>query len=128
MTKTPDFTHATYKLVRCIGCDATVSVCRPQAGEYAQCPRCHQKLQSGSRWSLKRCSLIALSILILMPFALGYPLLSLDLLGTKIDASVWQRYLENGGKWLCLYCIYDFYLCDFNACLFCDFSHYVAAF
>ena len=88
MTKTPDFTHATYKLVRCIGCDATVSVCRPQAGEYAQCPRCHQKLQSGSRWSLKRCSLIALSILILMPFALGYPLLSLDLLGTKIDASV----------------------------------------
>lgn len=90
MTKTPDFTHDTYKLVRCIGCDATVSVCRPQAGEYAQCPRCHQKLQSGSRWSLKRCSLIALSILILMPFALGYPLLSLDLLGTKIDASVWK--------------------------------------
>ena len=90
MTKTPDFTHATYKFVRCIGCDATVSVCRPQAGEYAQCPRCHHKLQSGSRWSLKRCSLIALSILILMPFALGYPLLSLDLLGTKIDASVWQ--------------------------------------
>ena len=39
---------------------------------------------------LKRCSLIALSILILMPFALGYPLLSLDLLGTKIDASVWK--------------------------------------
>ena len=34
--------------------------------------------------------LIALSILILMPFALGYPLLSLDLLGTKIDASVWK--------------------------------------
>ena len=90
MTKTPDFTHATYRPVRCIGCDATVSVRRPQAGEYAQCPRCHQKLQSGSRWSLKRCSLIALSILILMPFALGYPLLSLDLLGTKIDASVWK--------------------------------------
>ena len=90
MTKTPDFTHATYKLVRCIECDATVSVCRPQEGEYAQCPRCHHKLQSGSRWSLKRCSLIALSILILMPFALGYPFLSLDLLGTKIDASVWK--------------------------------------
>ena len=33
---------------------------------------------------LNVCSLIALSILILMPFALGYPLLSLDLLGTKI--------------------------------------------
>ena len=74
----------------CVVLDATVSVCRPQAGEYAQCPRCHHKLQSGSRWSLKRCSLIAFSILILMPFALGYPLLSLDLLGTKIDASVWK--------------------------------------
>lgn len=90
MTKTPDFTHATYRLVRCIECDATVSVRRPQEGEYAQCPRCHHKLQSGSHWSLKRCSLIALSILILIPFALGYPLLSLDLLGTKIDASVWK--------------------------------------
>ena len=76
--------------MRCIECDATVSVRRPQEGEYAQCPRCHHKLQSGSHWSLKRCSLIALSILILMPFALGYPLLSLDLLGTKIDASVWK--------------------------------------
>ena len=49
MTKTPDFTHATYRLVRCIGCDATVSVRRPQEGEHAQCPRCHHKLQSGSR-------------------------------------------------------------------------------
>lgn len=34
--------------------------------------------------------MIALSILILMPFALHYPLLSINLLGAKIDASVWQ--------------------------------------
>ncbi|CDF99804.1 Putative inner membrane protein YebS [Avibacterium paragallinarum JF4211] len=34
--------------------------------------------------------MIALSILILMPFALNYPLLSIDLLGTRVDASVWQ--------------------------------------
>ena len=95
MTKTPDFTHATYRLVRCIGCDATVSVRRPQEGEHAQCPRCHHKLQSGSRWSLKRCSLIALSILILMPFALGYPLLSLDLLGTKLMLLFGKGF----GKW-----------------------------
>ena len=104
-----------------------MSVCRPQEGEYAQCPRCHHKLQSGSRWSLKRCSLIALSILILMPFALGYPLLSLDLLGTKIDASVWKG-IGNGSGGIFLYCIYDFYLLLFYACIFCDFSHYVAAF
>ncbi|SPX43154.1 paraquat-inducible protein A-like protein [Haemophilus influenzae] len=34
--------------------------------------------------------MIALSILILMPFSLNYPLLSLHLLGIKIDASIWD--------------------------------------
>ena len=60
-----------------------------QQGQSAVCPRCHNVLYATSRWSLKRCSIIALSILILMPFALTYPLLSIDLLGEKINASVW---------------------------------------
>lgn len=88
---TPDFTRARYKIARCGECDAVVSVVFPlPQDKHAECPRCHHILTTTNRWSLHRCAMIALSILILMPFALGFPLLSIDLLGTKIDASVWK--------------------------------------
>lgn len=88
---TPDFTRARYKIARCGECDAVVSVAFPlPQDKHAECPRCHHILTTTNRWSLHRCAMIALSILILMPFALGFPLLSIDLLGTKIDASVWK--------------------------------------
>ena len=87
----PDFTRARYKIARCGECDAVVSVVFPlPQDKHAECPRCHHILTTTNRWSLHRCAMIALSILILMPFALGFPLLSIDLLGTKIDASVWK--------------------------------------
>ena len=87
----PDFTRARYKIARCGECDAVVSVVFPlPPDKHAECPRCHHILTTTNRWSLHRCAMIALSILILMPFALGFPLLSIDLLGTKIDASVWK--------------------------------------
>lgn len=87
----PDFTRARYKIARCGECDAVVSVVFPlPPDKHAKCPRCHHILTTTNRWSLHRCAMIALSILILMPFALGFPLLSIDLLGTKIDASVWK--------------------------------------
>ena len=90
MSRTPDLSQAVFRYVRCIDCDAAVKLYQPTADEQAQCPRCRHTLSRGSRWSLKRCSLIALSILILMPFALTYPLLSIHLLGMNVDASVWQ--------------------------------------
>lgn len=91
MTHTPDFAHAQYKLARCSECDAIASIAYPlPADEHAECPRCHHILSTTNRWSLHRCAMIALSILILMPFALTFPLLSIDLLGTKVDASVWK--------------------------------------
>ncbi|WP_233115092.1 paraquat-inducible protein A [Aggregatibacter actinomycetemcomitans] len=78
-----------HRLVRCGECNVVVKIAALQQGQRALCPRCHNVLYATSRWSLKRCSIIAISILILMPFALTYPLLSIDLLGEKIDASVW---------------------------------------
>lgn len=77
--------------IRCGECDAQIQTpLTLQKDQHAECPRCHHTLATGSRWSLHRCAMIALSILILMPFALGYPLLSIHLLGVKVDASVWQ--------------------------------------
>lgn len=59
----------------------------------AICPNCHNVLRKNHGWSLRRCSFLALAILILLPFALNFPLMSIDLLGVKISATVW------GGIW-----------------------------
>lgn len=80
-------------LQRCSECDSVVSVPENLLKQTACCPNCTHVLRSGNRWSLRRCSIIAISILILMPFALGFPLMSIDLLGVPIHASVW------GGTW-----------------------------
>lgn len=88
----PDFTHCQF--VRCGECDDVVRVpISLSRGERAQCPRCHHTLKTQDRWSLRRCAIIAYSILILMPFALNSPLLSVDLIGAKVNASIW------GGVW-----------------------------
>lgn len=80
-------------LHRCKECDSVVSVPVKLEKQTACCPNCHQVLISGNRWDLKRCVIIALSILILLPFALTYPLMNIDLLGVPIYASIW------GGIW-----------------------------
>lgn len=91
MTTTPNFANARYKIARCDECDEVVSITYPlPEDEHAECPRCHHILSTTNRWSLHRCAMIALSILILMPFALTFPLLSIDLLGVRVDASVWE--------------------------------------
>lgn len=57
------------------------------------CPVCHHTLRKSYSWSLRRSTFLALAVLILLPFALTFPLLSIDLLGVKINATVW------GGIW-----------------------------
>ncbi|PJG86575.1 paraquat-inducible protein A [Conservatibacter flavescens] len=79
-----------HQLTHCTECGALVSVPNLVARQTAECPRCHHTLKSADRWSLKRCAFIALSILILMPFALKFPLISINLLGSPIHASVWD--------------------------------------
>lgn len=74
----------------CSDCNNLIALPPLNKFQRADCPHCHNTLKSGDRWSLHRCFFIALSILVLMPFALTYPLLSVDLLGEKINASVWE--------------------------------------
>lgn len=90
MQKKTNLSQAKYCLISCTDCNALVSVGLLQKNQSANCPRCHKVLQNTSSWNLKRCAIIALTILILMPFALGYPLLTINLLGTPVSASVWQ--------------------------------------
>lgn len=56
----------------------------------ALCPVCHNILRKNNAWSLRRSAFLALAILILLPFALHFPLMSIDLLGIKINAAVWD--------------------------------------
>ncbi|HHW7507732.1 TPA: PqiA/YebS family transporter subunit [Mannheimia haemolytica] len=56
----------------------------------AVCPVCHNILRKNNTWSLRRSAFLALAILILLPFALHFPLMSIDLLGIKINATVWD--------------------------------------
>lgn len=74
----------------CVSCNAKVIIPYLNNNQHADCPRCNHTLASSERWELHRCAMIAYSILILLPFALNYPLLSINLLGVEINASVWQ--------------------------------------
>ena len=60
----------------------------------AYCPRCNAKVVSGRDWSMTRLTAMAIAMLLLMPFAFTEPLISIRLLGTRIDASllegIWQ--------------------------------------
>lgn len=80
-------------LQRCLECDTVVDIAKNLPNQTACCPNCDQILQPGNRWNLRRCAIIAMSILILLPFALFLPLMNIDLLGVQIHASVW------GGVW-----------------------------
>lgn len=80
-------------LQRCPECETVVKIPENIPFQTAVCPNCHDVLRPVNSWSLGRCSIIAIAILILLPFALTFPLMSIDLLGVPIHATVW------GGVW-----------------------------
>lgn len=80
-------------LEQCKECETLVEVPAHLEKQTAICPNCHEKLRSSKVWNLRQCAIIALAVLILLPFALTFPLLSIDLLGVPIHATVW------GGAW-----------------------------
>lgn len=78
---------------RCRQCDCLVEIAENLPNQTACCPHCEEVLHSPNRWGLNRLAIVALSLLILLPFALLFPLMKIDLLGVPISASVW------GGIW-----------------------------
>lgn len=84
-----EHTHSAHT-IRCHECDSLVTINELEADQIALCPECEARLESGGGWSLRRCAFIAISMLILMPFAFKFPILSINLLGSSIDASVWN--------------------------------------
>ncbi len=79
---------------RCCECDALFTLPAMKNNQAAYCPRCCAKVVSGRDWSLTRLTAVAVTMLLLMPFAYSEPLIRTRLLGTRIDASllegIWQ--------------------------------------
>ncbi|WP_436857711.1 membrane integrity lipid transport subunit YebS [Citrobacter tructae] len=75
---------------RCPQCDVLFSLPKMRSHQSAYCPRCQAKIRDGRDWSLTRLGAMAVTMLLLMPFAWGEPLLHIYLLGVRIDANVMQ--------------------------------------
>ncbi|CAI0845903.1 Inner membrane protein yebS [Serratia fonticola] len=79
---------------RCCECDLLFTLPPLTRNQAAYCPRCNAKVVNGRDWSMTRLTAVAVTMLLLMPFAFSEPLISIRLLGTKINASllegIWQ--------------------------------------
>ncbi|QCT21725.1 paraquat-inducible protein A [Jejubacter calystegiae] len=75
---------------RCPECDTLFLLPVVKSHQDAFCPRCHAKVHNGRDWSMTRLGAMAITMLLLMPFAWGEPLLHLWLLGSHIEASLLQ--------------------------------------
>ncbi|AMO49929.1 Integral membrane protein, PqiA family [Enterobacter sp. FY-07] len=75
---------------RCPQCDTLFALPVMKSHQSAFCPCCDAKVRDGRDWSLTRLGAMAVTMILLMPFAWGEPLLHLYLLGVRIDANLLQ--------------------------------------
>lgn len=75
---------------RCPQCDTLFSLPLVKSSQSAYCPRCDAKVYHGRDWSLTRLAAMAIAMLLLMPVAFSEPLVRIYLLGTRIDANLFQ--------------------------------------
>jgi len=75
---------------RCPQCDTIFALPVMKSHQSAFCPCCDAKIRDGRDWSLTRLAAMAVTMLLLMPFAYSEPLLHLYLLGSRIDANLLQ--------------------------------------
>ncbi|WBF43581.1 membrane integrity lipid transport subunit YebS [Serratia rubidaea] len=79
---------------RCCECDLLFRLPALNGSQAAYCPRCNAKVVNGRDWSMARLTAMAVTMLLLMPFAFAEPLINIRLLGTAIHASllegIWQ--------------------------------------
>lgn len=75
---------------RCPQCDMLFMLPKMKSHQSAFCPRCNAKIRDGRDWSLARLAAMAVTMMLLMPFAWSEPLLKLYLLGVRIDANLLQ--------------------------------------
>ncbi|MBK4725854.1 membrane integrity lipid transport subunit YebS [Pantoea agglomerans] len=73
---------------RCPQCDTLFSLPDVKSRQSAHCPRCNALILNGRDWSMTRLTAMAVTMILLMPFAFNESLMSVRLLGTNIYASL----------------------------------------
>ena len=73
---------------RCPQCDTLFSLPDVNSRQSAHCPRCNAKIINGRDWSMTRLTAMAVTMMLLMPFAFGMSLVDIHLLGVNISASL----------------------------------------
>ncbi|WP_173634332.1 membrane integrity lipid transport subunit YebS [Paramixta manurensis] len=79
---------------RCPQCDTLFSLPNVKSHQSAWCPRCNAKILNGRDWSMTRLAAMAVTMLLLLPFALSEPLVDIRLLGTRISATLLEGVLQ----------------------------------
>ncbi|MGE9549959.1 membrane integrity lipid transport subunit YebS [Erwinia amylovora] len=79
---------------RCPQCDTLFSLPDVKSNQSAHCPRCNARILNGRDWSMTRLTAMAVTMLMLMPFAFSESLLTIRLLGTNIRASLLEGILQ----------------------------------
>ncbi|CAO96559.1 Inner membrane protein YebS [Erwinia tasmaniensis Et1/99] len=73
---------------RCHECDTLFYLPDVKSNQSAHCPRCDARILNGRDWSMTRLTAMAVTMVLLMPFAFNAPMMSIRLLGTNIYASL----------------------------------------
>ncbi|WP_034915348.1 MULTISPECIES: membrane integrity lipid transport subunit YebS [Erwinia] len=79
---------------RCPQCDTLFSLPDVNSDQSAHCPRCNARILNGRDWSMTRLAAMAVTMLLLMPFAFGESLMSVRLLGSNISASLFGGVIQ----------------------------------
>ncbi|MTC59136.1 membrane integrity lipid transport subunit YebS [Providencia rustigianii] len=80
--------HTAMILQRCCYCNQKIMTPPFQSRQVIVCPKCSSQLNDGRSWSLRRLSLLSITLLMLAPIAFWQPLISIHLFGTQINANV----------------------------------------
>nr|WP_083791962.1 membrane integrity lipid transport subunit YebS [Erwinia sp. Ejp617] len=73
---------------RCPECDTLFCLPDVKSNQSAHCPRCNARILNGRDWSMTRLTAMAVTMIVMMPFAFGESIMSIRLLGTNIYASL----------------------------------------
>ena len=100
MTQTTDFDIN--QAIACHGCDLLLERLKVTPGEKLSCPRCGEPLLAPKNDSVNRSLALALSGLLLFPFAILQPLMTLDTMGFKNSGNILDGVLATfrDGYWL----------------------------
>ncbi|EKT63651.1 membrane integrity lipid transport subunit YebS [Providencia burhodogranariea] len=72
----------------CCYCNLKLSIPPHAPQQVIICPRCGSQLDDGRSWSLNRLFILSITLIMLAPIAFWQPLISINLLGTQINANV----------------------------------------